>query len=175
MVKDRAATPAQPLVGLLADLRVQAARHHAHPGALASVNALILAALIRLFASLQNLMELWQSGQCPPSSPSRSGTPRPSAQEPGSAVAPAHARAQRPRQTSVALSAAQLTAAASICAKTPSRAVPRYTPAHATEASATPSPRPPIYPRIRPPPWPEFSMTCARPTRNYNPNITITK
>jgi len=58
--------PAQPLVGLLADLRAKAIRHAAHRGALAAVHALICTALIRLFAGLQDLMELWQSGQLPP-------------------------------------------------------------------------------------------------------------
>ncbi len=58
--------PAQPLVGLLADLRAKAIQHAAHPGALALLHALICTALIRLFAGLQDLMELWRSGQLPP-------------------------------------------------------------------------------------------------------------
>jgi len=58
--------PAQPLVGLLADLRAKAIQHAAHPGALAAVHALICTALVRLFAGLQDLMELWRSGQLPP-------------------------------------------------------------------------------------------------------------
>ena len=54
---------------ILTDLRATAACHTAPHGAVALLHALILAAITRLFTSLENLLTLWQAGQCGPTPP----------------------------------------------------------------------------------------------------------
>ena len=165
--------PAQPLVGLLADLRADAARHAAQRGALAALHALICAALIRLFAGLHDLMDLWRSGQLPPQSSSPAEAQHLPRRAPVCAGADIPARLSRPRQPAATFAAARPTAAAVVPAETASRAAPRHAPAHAAKAPATPSPRPPIYPRIRLPPWPGFLMAPMRLSPDCALNVPI--
>lgn len=56
---------AQPLAGLLADMRLESARLAAQRGVLVVLHALILSALTRLLGRLDAMFTLWQSGQLP--------------------------------------------------------------------------------------------------------------
>jgi len=78
------------VAGIAADLRATADLHAAQAGALAALHALILAAFVRLFDRLADLVTLWQSGQLPP--PSRTQHRHPGS----SAKADARSRATTP-------------------------------------------------------------------------------
>jgi len=57
---------AQQVAGIAANMRAQAADQAAQAGLIASLHALILAALAQIFAHLGAMFDLWQSGQLPP-------------------------------------------------------------------------------------------------------------
>lgn len=98
-----AATPtAAQLAALLAGIRAEADHHAAHAGLVATLHALILAALARLIGRFADLFALWRSGQLPPlvrdsARPSRPAAPHAQTRRPAarnrSAASPATRRA----------------------------------------------------------------------------------
>jgi len=66
---------AHRVAAIQAEIRDEAAHHAARAGLVASLHVLILTALARLLACLEQMVELWRSGQLPPKSPTRIASP----------------------------------------------------------------------------------------------------
>ena len=93
--------PIPPSLGAqIAGLRSSALAQERYVWIPAAIHALIIACLARIFASLERLVALWQSGLLPPPQPSRpSRTPRPSCPRPSRRRTPGLRRV-RPRSVS---------------------------------------------------------------------------
>jgi hypothetical protein len=142
-------TPQAPRFdGIAAELRAMAATHAASDGVVAALHALILAALARLFARLDDMFAQWQAGLLLPP-PSRVRAPRPAAPR-----ANRTSRTPYARPTSVAPHAPEPPAAI-----TPARA--RRGP-HRVPSRAIPTPHP-VAPISRPRPPTGARHRCPRP------------
>jgi len=62
---------AERIADMAAELRATADEAAAQAGLVAALHALILAALVRIFTRLEDMVALWQSGQLPPLAPAR--------------------------------------------------------------------------------------------------------
>ena len=56
---------AEQVAAILARIHASVEDHHARPGLVAALHALILSAFARLFTRLETLVALWQAGQLP--------------------------------------------------------------------------------------------------------------
>ena len=165
---------AQPLAGLLADMRLESARLAAQRGMLVVLHTLILTTLIRLFGRLDHMMSLWQSGQLPSQSVILSNAKDPRFPPVPPQSAPAPCPLPRPSR------------------RVPHPAIPHADPNPRAEPSAVPAQLVPTrlaltcadtfappaahhHPRFRKPPWLLSSNEPEIPTPNHAKNITISK
>ena len=92
--------PAQPLAGLLADLRTQADDQATRFGPVARLHALILAVIVRLLTGFEQIFEQWRAGVLPLPAPREipcGDKPAPDVAPPPLAAAPSRPRGRIPR------------------------------------------------------------------------------
>ena len=150
---------AQHVAGIHAELRAEADHHAAQAGVIAALHALILTALARLFARLDDLLALWQAGQLPPL------IARAPASRPKSAVnLRVRATSTRRRTPAARATTSETTPATRISA--PSSPRPQHAARPVSAPKTGPPPRP-AFPRQSAPSSEGPTMLVSLRLRNY--------